>query len=456
MGASQRPRGDPEAERRLIDHLDETLFQRKTAKLSAGDESPPKRDPVKGASSVRFLLRRLAVPPLEAPETRPSFPCPPAQPGRIGEQTMNNTKILTNGIIAGGIALFASLAPAAQNTKQQGYLNINGVGLSYTIKDGKASIDNCTLVLHNNGTTSFSGVLSIPSVLDGFPVSCIGNDAFFGFDKLAVVSLPDTICEIGENAFRNCSNLVSVRLSKGISTIRESAFSGCGSLTSITIPEGIQTIGKGSFSFCGELKSVIISEGASTIGDSAFSFCRKLSSIEIPNTVTFIGESAFERCESLVNIGLPGMIEHIGNKAFFGCVHLKTIRLSGEFTHKAIVEDAVKNSMGLRAHKVSVVSIEEQNSDNGSLGDEANVEETRSLYERITDIDNLPLTITIVLGSVVALFFSVIGMRAAGLLFGSDLDFNPIKHPILYVLLFPIWVLAGLFAMSSVKRMVQN
>ena len=154
MGASQRPRGDPEAERRLIDHLDETLFQRKTAKLSAGDESPPKRDPVKGASSVRFLLRRLAVPPLEAPETRPSFPCPPAQPGRIGEQTMNNTKILTNGIIAGGIALFASLAPAAQNTKQQGYLNINGVGLSYTIKDGKASIDNCTLVLHNNGTTS--------------------------------------------------------------------------------------------------------------------------------------------------------------------------------------------------------------------------------------------------------------------------------------------------------------
>ena len=88
----------------------------------------------------------------------------------------------------------------------------------YEVEDGKVTITNYT---------GRSGDVIVPSMIDGFPVTCIGD-----------------------NAFCYCTGLTSITLPNGITTIGYYAFSGCRSLTSITLPDSITTIRSGAFAGC--------------------------------------------------------------------------------------------------------------------------------------------------------------------------------------------------------------
>ena len=48
-----------------------------------------------------------------------------------------------------------------------------------------------------------SGVLYVPSAVNGVPVVCINNLAFYGCTKLTKVVVPSTVMEVGEKAFLN-------------------------------------------------------------------------------------------------------------------------------------------------------------------------------------------------------------------------------------------------------------
>lgn len=79
----------------------------------------------------------------------------------------------------------------------------------------------------------------IPEKIGGYPVTSIGNDAFW-----------------------NCRNLTSIEMPEGITSIGPAAFYGCSSLTSIEIPEGVTSIGPEAFYHCRSLKSIIVSQGS--------------------------------------------------------------------------------------------------------------------------------------------------------------------------------------------------
>lgn len=64
-----------------------------------------------------------------------------------------------------------------------------------------------------------------------------------------------------------------------VTRIGDQAFYECHELTSVTIPEGVTAIGNEAFGRCYELTSVIIPGSMKTIGEAAFQNCNKLNSI---------------------------------------------------------------------------------------------------------------------------------------------------------------------------------
>jgi hypothetical protein len=90
-----------------------------------------------------------------------------------------------------------------------------------------------------NGTISISGyggpggAVSIPSAVNGLPVTSIGNDAFSGCTSLTEVTLPGSVSSIGEAAFMSCTGLVKVTIGDSVLGIAVGAFRYCTSLTSV-------------------------------------------------------------------------------------------------------------------------------------------------------------------------------------------------------------------------------
>jgi hypothetical protein len=86
--------------------------------------------------------------------------------------------------------------------------------------------------------TGIGGAVNIPSVIDGKPVTSIGNYVFYGCTSLTSVSIPSSITYIGYSAFENCTYLFSITIPSSVTYIGEDAFYGCTYLTSVTFAAG--------------------------------------------------------------------------------------------------------------------------------------------------------------------------------------------------------------------------
>jgi len=98
-----------------------------------------------------------------------------------------------------------------------------------------------------------------------------------------------------------------------VSSIGECAFQYCENLTGITLPDSITSIGENAFCACFSLKSIVIPEGVAEIPMWAFSYCRKLATITIPRSVKAVQYAAFMECESLNHILYAGTAEEWAN-----------------------------------------------------------------------------------------------------------------------------------------------
>ncbi len=219
--------------------------------------------------------------------------------------------------------------------------------------------------------TDTEGVLSIPSKINGMPVTAIGSMAFRECRNLTKVIIPEGVTSIGRRAFHDCENLTvslpstvkgclidgwNVFLGAGISSfeVAENNPNLCVKngflcnkkgtqliaapypLQSEVVPQGITEIMPGAFEHIGDesysvklpntlkkigqeafggsgLASIIIPEGVTTIGLRAFGYCTNLKRVEIPSTVKKIDTWMFDWCQFTgPEAGLQEVILHEG------------------------------------------------------------------------------------------------------------------------------------------------
>jgi len=194
---------------------------------------------------------------------------------------------------------------------------------TYVLEDGGAKI--------TGYVEEPSGDLVIPGELDGYPVTKIGEKAFFTCRKLKGVIIPDGVMSIGNNAFSSCDWLTGVSIPDGVTSIGDGAFSACARLESVILPDSVTSIGDGAFRACRMLASVNIPDGVTSIGDDAFR-ASSLTSVSIPDSVTSIGNNAFDDCRSLISVNIPDSVTSIGDNAFANCFGLTSVTIPGSVT----------------------------------------------------------------------------------------------------------------------------
>lgn len=209
--------------------------------------------------------------------------------------------------------------------------------------------------------TKYTGTEStviLPSTINSWPVTKIGEDALKDNTTITSVTIPASVTEIGANAFAGCTNLTSVTyggdwskltIQSGNPAVEDAVNAQLfdfkfilnntavivirynGTAADVTIPsrykgKPVTAIDHAAF-HDSAVTSVTIPDSVTAIPDDAFSYCSNLTNISIPNSVTFIGFSAFNSCTSLKSITLPSSLSTIQSYAFYNCGNLKTIRI---------------------------------------------------------------------------------------------------------------------------------
>ena len=289
--------------------------------------------------------------------------------------------------------------------------NTNG-NFSYSVNDSGVTITRCN---DYNSTE-----IIIPSEIDGYPVTKIGEYAFENCRNLTSIHIPSSVTYICQAAFcysdgdrdlnlpikklyiddllswNNCNlghytglntshdlyldgDLVTdLVIPDGVTSIGDSAFIDCTGLTSVTIPNSVTSICDSAFLGCTGLTSVTIPDSVTRIYNSAFRGCTGLTSVTIPNSVTDIGcafrgctgltsvtipnsvtsiDCAFEDCTGLTSVTIPDSITSIGSSAFNGCTGLTSITIPDSVTN--IGNRAFEDCSGLTSVTIpdSVTSI---------------------------------------------------------------------------------------------------
>lgn len=237
------------------------------------------------------------------------------------------------------------------------------------------SDDTANIVLY---ITGLGGDITIPSSLDGRPVTSIGDSAFKNCSGITGVNIPETVTSIGHSsflgcislksitipksvktiglyAFHDCSDLTSVNLQTGLTVISEEAFSGCVSLTAITFPDGLTTIGNAAFSGCSNLKNITIPKSVTDISRTSFEGTPWLASktqifviagdnvlirfngsekdryeaydLTLPNSIKHIGRSLFREDRFIRSVKIPSSVADIGGSAFYGCTGMTSVTI---------------------------------------------------------------------------------------------------------------------------------
>ena len=216
--------------------------------------------------------------------------------------------------------------------------------------------------------------VSLPSELDGYPVTRIAINAFYRNRYLEEVKVSDDIEIIGRSAFAKCVSLRKISIGRNMKIIEHDAFEGCEKLKTILGGESVQRIGWRAFKNCKSLKKmpfainknrmehfsdvyvgaglrkVVIDENM-TISNRLFMNCKKLKvalikthqtvwhaeslfqnctslrKVVLPQNMAYIDEKMFMNCKKLTKLTIPAKTKWIGAKAFKNCRSLKTLKL---------------------------------------------------------------------------------------------------------------------------------
>lgn len=219
-------------------------------------------------------------------------------------------------------------------------VNIPYISYRYQLQEGNREVTITSIDVENAPTT-----FEIPSHIDGYPVTTIGDQAFFNFTRLEKVIMPDTITTIGNEAFRGCTNLREIIPSENINFIGENAFINTYYVDHMS--EGFITLGQVIIAYNGTFEdntALVASDSVKeeierdhpdwTIVDITFDDVTSVTNslfanqsgvvfAEIPASMTTIPSSLLANCSNLEEVRFHENITSIGANAFDNDISLK-------------------------------------------------------------------------------------------------------------------------------------
>ena len=107
--------------------------------------------------------------------------------------------------------------------------------------DGQSG-DFCYTVSENTATivgyVGTSSDITIPELIDGRPVTNIGEEAFYDYSWLTSVTIPDSVTTLEWAAFWGCSGLTTMTIPASVTSIGSPAFRECSGLIDINVEKG--------------------------------------------------------------------------------------------------------------------------------------------------------------------------------------------------------------------------
>ena len=219
---------------------------------------------------------------------------------------------------------------------------VGSVGLAYTL-----NADNLTCTVTGIGECTDTEIV-IPSEIDGYTVTTIGDRAFSTNTSITAIFIPDTIISIGARAFYGCTGITEMTIPASVTKIGTQIIYKCDALNTLNynsiyynsdntflLDSSVEKIVFGGTAIpanilknCTTVKNIEIKDNVKSIGNSAFYNCDSLISVIIGNGVTGIGDYAFYDCENLTDVALGSGVKGIGEEAFGNCDSLKNVYIT--------------------------------------------------------------------------------------------------------------------------------
>lgn len=162
--------------------------------------------------------------------------------------------------------------PAEMQNGDYSKATVDGIEWKYQItssSDKTCFIGHRHQRLGENAASPITTHMTVPSTLNGYIVSAIGDGAFQG-TAVETITLPDMLSLIGESAFEH-SKLNNIQIPQEVTKISTNAFKSCEGLTNITIPSKVETIGHWAFDGCPLSRIDVLATTPPTIYDDTFS-----------------------------------------------------------------------------------------------------------------------------------------------------------------------------------------
>ena len=193
----------------------------------------------------------------------------------------------------------------------------------------------------------------IPAQIDGYWITSLAEDAFYGCTKLKKVVIPPTVKELGICAFSCCYSLKDLAIPHGVTTIKGQAFMLNSAMRSISIPSTVTKIGDGVFNYCNQLKYVKISHGNNSYEVKGQLLIEKrtkriVSSFgtingeyTIPHGIKEIASVAFQGQNGMTLLTIPSSVKKIEDMAFVNCNNLTCKVTFGSYAHKYCKDNGI-------------------------------------------------------------------------------------------------------------------
>lgn len=179
------------------------------------------------------------------------------------------------------------------------------------------------------------------TLVDG---SVLADRAYYGYQNLGSLVLPEGLEEIGEFSFAR-SSLQEVVIPEGVTSIGYGAFYHCDRLGQVQLPDTITHIAPKAFdhtgwvnqffeqgigdylvagdgillAYKGKEAQVRIPEGIRQIGPEVFQGHTEITSLTLPDSLEIIGEAAFADCDNLRQVSGMSQVRIIRDRAFYHC-----------------------------------------------------------------------------------------------------------------------------------------